>query len=449
MADQTGINLTVYNMGRGLVKDVRKLTIPSGQGELRFMDVAAQIMPQTVHVKSLTATDKFRVLEQNYEYDLISRAKLLDKYVGQKIKLSSWNQDQDKQSLFDATLISNNQGEVYDINGEIYLGHPGYAVLPSLPENLIAKPTLTWLFDNAEPSSQDVEVSYMTNGVNWTADYVLVVNKDDSSGDLAGWVTLDNQSGATYKEAQLKLVAGKPNVVQENFRGRNKAMAQEMMLADVAGSAFQEESFFEYHLYDLQRKTTIKDKQTKQISLLEAAGIPLNKTFLVSDNDVNYYWQANTATRKVPVKVGVSLKNSEADHLGMPLPAGTVRLYKQDKKGGQQFIGEDKIEHTPKDETIKLNVGEAFDVVAEKKQTAFTRTSNRTTETAWEITLRNHKDEDIVISVEQLFHGMTDWEILTTSMEYKKKDAQTMAFEVPVTKNGEAVVTYTIQITTN
>ena len=303
----------------------------------------------------------------------------------------------------------NNQGEVYEIDGEIYLGHPGYAVLPRLPENLIAKPTLTWLFDNAEPASQDVEVSYMTNGVTWTADYVLVVNKDDSAGDLAGWVTVDNQSGATYKEAQLKLVAGKPNVVQEQNFARQKGMRAEMMT--------------------------------------DAAAIPLNKTFTVSETDASYYWQENAATRKVPVKVGVSFKNSEAGHLGMPLPAGTVRLYKQDSKGGQQFIGEDRVEHTPKDETVKLSVGEAFDVVAEKKQTAFRRTSNRSTETAWEITLRNHKDEDVVVSVEQLFYGMTDWEVLTSSMEYKKKDAQTLACEVPVPKNGEAVVSYTVQIT--
>jgi hypothetical protein len=448
LSDQSSVNLTVYNMGRGLVKDVRKLTVPVGQGELRFMDVASQIMPQTVHVKSLTETDKFRVLEQNYEYDLISRSKLLDKYVGQKIKLSAWNQDQDKQTLSEATLISNNDGGVYDINGEIYLGYPGYAVLPRLPENLIAKPTLTWLFDNEQALSQDVEVSYMTNGVTWSADYVLVVNKDDSAGDLAGWVTVDNQSGAMYQDAQLKLIAGKPNVVQAQSPGRNRVNKEMMMLADSAGgSQFQEESLFEYHLYDLQRKTTIKDKQTKQISLLESAGIPLNKTYVVNNNDSNYYWQENAATRKLPVKVGVSFKNSESDHLGMPIPAGIVRLYKQDKKGGQQFIGEDRVEHTPKDEQVKLKVGEAFDVVAEKKQVAFRRISNRTTETETEVTIRNHKDEDVVVNVEELFYGMSEWDVLRSSLEYKKKDAQTLTFDVPVSKNGEAVVAYTVQVT--
>ncbi len=445
--DQGSVHLTVYNMGRGLVKDTRKLTIPAGQGELRFMDVAAQIMPQTVHVKSLTAPDKLRVLEQNYEYDLISRAKLLDKYVGQKVKLMNWNQYQDKKEMVEATLISNNQGEIYDINGEIYLGYPGIGVLPSLPENLIAKPTLTWLFDNSEANAQQVEVAYMTNGVSWNADYVLVVNKEDTSGDLAGWVTVDNQSGATYKDAQLKLVAGKVNV-EAPMMHHKMARMDAVELSGSSEPQFKEEGLFEYHLYDLQRKTTIKDKQTKQISLLEATGISLAKAFVVRDNGGwNYYWSQNQADRKVPVDVEISFRNSEDRHLGMPLPAGTVRLYKEDKNGGQQFIGEDKIDHTPKDEELKLKVGEAFDVVAQKKQMSFRHTSNRTAETAWEVSLRNHKQEDVIVAVQEKFLGMTDWQVVASSMESKKKDAQTLIFDVPVPKDGEVVLTYTIEVT--
>ncbi|MBF0331851.1 MAG: DUF4139 domain-containing protein [Candidatus Omnitrophica bacterium] len=444
--DQSSVHLTVYNMGRGLVKDTRHLTIPSGQGELRFMDVAAQIMPQTVHVKSLTSPDKLRVLEQNYEYDLINRARLLDKYVGQKIKLFNWNQYQDKKETVEATLISNNDGEVYDINGEIYLGHPGYGVLPSLPENLIAKPTLTWLFDNAEVGPQQVEVAYMTNGVSWNADYVLVVNKEDTAGDLAGWVTVDNKSGATYKDAQLKLVAGKVNVEQSRMKNVMYEMQDSLALAGNA-SSFKEEGLFEYHLYDLQRKTTIKDKQTKQISLLDATGVPLEKVFIVSDNNMNYYWSQNQSDRKVPVNVEIMFKNSEDRHLGMPLPEGTVRLYKEDNSGGQQFIGEDRIDHTPKDEQVKLKVGEAFDIVAQKKQMSFRNTSNRTAETSWEVSLRNHKKEDVVVQVQEAFMGMTDWQVTTSSMEFKKKDAQTLTFDVTVPKDGEVVLSYTIEVT--
>ncbi len=305
---------------------------------------------------------------------------------------------------------------------------------------------MTWLYVNDEIASQDIEVSYMTNGVTWNADYVLVVNKDDTLGDIAGWVTLDNQSGAIYKDAQLKLVAGKPNVVQE-ARGMKNLMMARAESFDAAGGQFEEESFFEYHLYDLQRKTTIKDKQTKQISLIEAVGISLKKAFVVSQEDSAWYWQQNASMAKVPVKVTVTFTNSEANRLGMPLPAGIVRLYKQDKKGGQQFIGEDRIDHTPKDEDLKLNVGEAFDIVAEQTQTAYNRVSNRTSESAWQVSLRNHKDEDIVVMVEKKVPGMTEWEILTSSMPFKKKDAQTFAFEVPVPRNGEAVLSYSIQVT--
>jgi hypothetical protein len=209
--DQTSVKVTVYNQNIGLVKDTRKLALPAGQDELRFMDVAALIKPETVHVKSLTAAERFSVLEQNYEYDLINRDKLLDKYVGQKVKLLHMNEFQDKTDTTEAILISNNNGQIYQIKDEIYLGHPGEVILPKLPENLIAKPTLTWLYDNGQSGAQDIEVSYITEGVNWKADYVLVVNKDDTLGDLSGWVTLTNQSGATYKDAQLKLVAGSGN----------------------------------------------------------------------------------------------------------------------------------------------------------------------------------------------------------------------------------------------
>jgi hypothetical protein len=392
--DQRDVKVTVYNQNIGLVKDTRKLTLPTGQDELRFMDVAALIKPETVHVKSLTAADKFSVLEQNYEYDLINREKLLDKYVGQKVKLLNFNMYQDKKETAEATLISNNAGQVYQINDEIYLGYPGEVVLPKLPENLIAKPTLTWMYDNTQAGSQDIEVSYITEGINWKADYVLVVNKDDNLGDLSGWVTLTNQSGTTYKDAGLKLVAGKVNVASPQNLYRSKMMVDEMALASAAAPQFVEQGMFEYHLYDLQRKTTIKENQTKQVSLLEAKGASLVKEYVVDSQGGWWYTQfVNPEQLKRPVNVIMKVKNSEANHLGMPLPAGTVRLYKEDAAGSLQFIGEDVIDHTPKDEELKLKVGEAFDIVTERKQTAFQQYADRVYESEWEITLRNHKKE--------------------------------------------------------
>jgi len=229
--DQVGVKVTVYNNNLGLVKDERKIKLSTGQGELRFMDVAAYIRPETVHVKSLSAPEKFSVLEQNYEYDLINRNKLLDKYVGKKVKLVNFNQFQDRKEKeeVEATLISNNDGQVYQVGDEIYLGYPGYSVLPKLPENLIAQPTLTWLYKNSDDKEQDVEVSYLTGNISWKADYVFVVNKDDTLGDLSGWVTLDNQSGAAYRDAQLKLVAGKVQQVERHER-IGRMMKRDVML---------------------------------------------------------------------------------------------------------------------------------------------------------------------------------------------------------------------------
>jgi len=447
LEDQTGVAVTVYNQNIGLVKDARKLTIPVGQGELRFMDVAALIQPETVHVKSLTAPERFSVLEQNYEYDLINRQKLLDKYVGQKVKLLHFNDFQGKEDTAEATLISNNDGQIYKIGDEIYLGHPGEVVLPKLPENLIAKPTLAWLFENADAKPQDVEVSYITGGINWKADYVLVVNKDDTKGDLSGWVTLTNQSGTMYKDAQLKLVAGKVNVVSPQNVYRKKMMLDEMKVAKTAAQQFVEQGMFEYHLYDLQRKTTIKENQTKQISLLEAKAATIRKELLVQSQGNWWYTRyVDPSQSKTPVNVVMNVKNSEENHLGMPLPAGTVRLYKEDASGSLQFIGEDVIDHTPKDEELKLKVGEAFDVVAERRQVSFRQVTNKEYESEWEVTLRNHKKEDVTVTVIEPLEGFSNWEILTSSLPYEKVDASTVRFYVPVSKDGETKLTYQVRV---
>jgi len=256
--DQIAVNVTVYNSNIGLIKETRKINLPKGEGELRFMNVASHIMPVTVHVKSLNFPEKFTILEQNYEYDLMSADKLLDKYVGEKIKIIDWNKFQDRKDVAEATLLSNNKGQIFKIDNEIYLGHPGYKVLPGIPENLISKPTLMWLYSNTSPKFHRLEVSYLTKNINWKADYVLVLNQDDTAADISGWVTLDNKSGVTYKDAQLKLVAGEVHRVEERFEDRAYAMET---MKSARGPQFEEKAFFEYHIYNLKRKTTIK-KQT-------------------------------------------------------------------------------------------------------------------------------------------------------------------------------------------
>jgi len=439
--DQVSMSVTVYNNNLGLIKDTRNIALPDGTGELRFMNVAAHIMPVTVQAKSLNHPEAFSVLEQNYEYDLMNAAKLLDKYVGETIKIVDWNKFKDRKEVVEATLLSNNQGQIYKIGEEIYLGHPGYKVLPKIPENLIAKPTLTWLFENNTDQPHRLEVSYLTQNINWKADYVLALNAEDTQGDLSGWVTLDNKSGATYKDARLKLVAGEVHRVKEEqmdvvYAARSKSMA--------AAPQFKEASFFEYHIYDLQRKTTIKDRQTKQVRLLEALGAGMKKELLVYGVKTWFTRKYTEQRPKQPVNVNITFENTRENHLGMPLPAGVMRLYKHDAAGSLQFIGEDRIQHTPKDETVSLKIGEAFDVVAERVQTDYRRITTMLHESEWEITLKNHKDTPVSVGVVEPLYG--NWQVVSNSHPYAKKDAFTIRFDLRVPKDGEVKVRYRIRV---
>ncbi len=443
--DQTAVEVTVYNNNLGLVKDVRKLNLSSGQGELRFMDVAASILPETVHVKSLTKPDALAVLEQNYEYDLMDQNKLLNKYIGKEITLIDRNEFQDREKPIKATLLANNDGPIYRIDGQIYLGHPGIRVLPELPQDLIARPTLTWLFNNTAKAGHNVEVSYLTNNLNWKADYVLEINADDTAADLSGWVTVDNRSGAAYRNAKLKLIAGQVNRAEEErpMYARKMAMAGAEMSMD---TAFAEQAFFEYHIYDLQRSTTLKDNQTKQISLLQAAGIGVEKELVVEGESYYFYQSYGDQDLKQPVQVKIKFKNAKDNQLGMPLPAGIMRLYKKDGSGSLQFIGEDRIAHTPKDEEVRLKIGEAFDVTAERKQTDFRQVTSHIFETEWEITLKNHKENDVVVKVIEPMQG--DWQVLKSSLPHQKIEAFKIRFDVPVKKDEEVKVTYRVRVET-
>ncbi len=447
ISDQDAVEVTVYNSNLGLVKDTRHFKVNSGVNELRFMDVASSIMPQTVQIKPLDNVDAFSVLEQNYEYDLMDSNKLMDKYVGKSIRLMTKNPYQDKTDIVEATLLSNNNGPIYKIGDEIYLNYGGSPILPKIPENLVSKPTLTWLYKSKTDAKQNVQVSYLTNGIGWKADYILVTNKEDNGADLSGWVTLDNNSGAEYKNAKLKLVAGNVNRVQDMRAnvGYLKAARAMAMESDAAGG-FQEQSFFEYHIYDLQRKTTIKNNQSKQVSLLEASKIKVEKEFMVQA-DQNYFWgNYGGQELKQPVNVYLKFKNSKENHMGMPLPAGTMRLYKEDGQKSLQFIGEDAIKHTPKDEDVEIKVGEAFDVVAKRVQMNFVQRSNYF-EMTWELTVRNHKEEDITVGFKEPLYG--DWKITSSSHSYKKLDANSARFDVAVPKDGEVKVSYTVNIRRN
>jgi hypothetical protein len=436
---QKDVMVTIYNGNLGLVKDVREVRLPVGMSEVQFMDVAAQIDPTTVHLKSLTDAAGLKILEQNYEYDLLSSDKLLEKYVGKTVRLY-----QSDTTFHEARLLST-AGPVFEINGQIHLGYSGRLVLPALPDNLVAKPTLVWLLRNQTAAAQRVEASYLTGGMTWKADYVLVVNADDTRSDLTGWVTIDNKSGATYGNAALKLVAGDVNRVRDGRReGRMLELAAKAASAREASRDFAEEGFFEYHLYTLNGRTTLKNQQTKQLSLMSAADVPVTKHLTYYGAQDYYRTSYGMPISNQKVAVLLELKNSKEHRLGVPLPKGKVRVYKADSGGSQQFIGEDWIDHTPKDERVKIKLGDAFDVVGERTQKEWRKLGAGLWEVEWEILLRNHKGQEQTVTVIEPVPG--DWQVLHSTHAFEKPEAHTLRFSIPVPKEGAARLVYRVRI---
>ncbi|MGO9640966.1 MAG: DUF4139 domain-containing protein [Candidatus Acidiferrales bacterium] len=445
-SDQTDLAVTVYNQDLALVRDVRQINLLAGVSELRFMDIAASINPATVHFRSLTDPGKLNVLEQDYEYDLLDPAKLLQKYVGREVTLLRPIQENGSTRWEEirATLLADNNGPVWKVGDEIVTGMSADSYrFPALPENLYERPTLLWQLENHGAARQTVEASYLTTNLSWSADYVLTVGRDDSSADLDGWVTLVNNSGAAFNNARLQLVAGDVHRAAPPPRAQMEELTESRAVGGAA--PFAQESFSEYHLYTLGRRTSIQDKETKQISLLSASSIPVEKQYVV--NGQSYYFRTAAqpgAPIKDAVQVYYKFQNSEKSSLGMPLPAGTVRVYQADSHGGVLFVGEDNIDHTPKDESVRLHIGNAFDIVAERKQTDFQRISDRVFEMEYEITLRNHKDVPVTVEVNEPIGG--DWQMLNSTYKALKTAAFAAQFEVPVEKNGTSVLRYRVRV---
>ncbi len=444
--DQADLNVTVYNSNIALIRDVRNLTLPSGAFRLKFMDIAATVNPATVHFRSLNDPEKLGVIEQNYEYDLLEPAKLLHKYVGKEVTLVRAFQENGttKHEEIRATLLSDNNGPVWKIGNDIVTGMFAESYrFPEVPANLYDRPTLLMSLENSGAKKQQVEASYLANNLSWNADYVLTVARDDKNADLDGWVTVVNNSGTAFHNARLQLVAGELNrVANDTGRSRMEMMPAAPMAK--AAQQFQQEAFSEYHLYSLGRKTSVEDKETKQISLLQGSGVPVEKIYMV--NGQSYYYhnqQAPGAPLKDPVMVYYKFRNEEKNGLGIPLPAGNVRVYQKDSKGGILFAGEDRIDHTPKDENVNIHIGNAFDVVAEHKQTDYKRIDTHTWEMEFEITLRNHKDGPVTVQVNEPIGG--SWEMISSTYKFTKTAAFAAQFIVPVAKDGTSVLRYRIR----
>ncbi len=452
--DRASVDLTIYNQNLSLIREERAITLPKGTSHVVVPDVAATIDGTSLHFRSLTDPSAVRVLEQNYQYDLVNREKLLARYIGKEIDFGT---QKGKLLAAGSRAFGGDKGTVgmvAEINGKIQLDPEGQITLPKLPEGLILKPQLEWLVECTHPGEHKTEISYLAGQLSWKANYVAILAHDEAHLDLTGWVTLTNNSGTSFHDAGLKLVAGDVNVVRPEF---------DQMMLRAKGTAtaavepqFKQGELFEYKLYTLQRHTDLDNNETKQIELVTGNDVPSKKQFIYDGlADVWRSWYQNISYRNQEsfgqqsnTKVGVymTFKNDKASGLGIPLPKGTIRVYKRDDDEKEQFIGEDQIDHTPKDEELRLYMGNAFDIVGERAQTDFrSMASGRVVEETMRIKVRNHKEEPIEVQIYEHPWRWSQWEIVKTSDDYTKVDQSTIRFPVKIAKDQEKIVTYTIR----
>lgn len=426
---QSDLTVTVYNDGRGLVKDVRELNFKKGADTVKITDVAASLDPTSVRFEPLVRKNDIDLLEQNFEFDLIGSEKLLNKYLDRNIDLVTKD-----QKTFSGKLLSYTGGQ-YVLSvpaGGIKVVNASEVVnisMPELPSGFYTRPTLVWLFSSRYAGKEKCQVSYLAGNLGWHAEYVALVNATDDRLSLSGWVSIDNRSGATYPNAKLKLVAGQLNRARQE---RGIVQSSQMKIQTADQQPFEEKDFFEYHLYTLSFPTSLANNQIKQVSLFDPAETPVKKNFI--------YDPDRDATK---ASVVLEFKNSKEMGLGMALPTGVVRMMKRDTDGSIELIGEDNLGHTPKDESVKLTVGKAFDIACEQTQKDRRQISSKVWEEDWEVSIRNHKTEPVTVRVVKRLWGF--WDITQTSHTFTKKDASTAWFEIPVDKDKETKLTFTVR----
>jgi len=431
-AAEPGVAITVYNSDFALVKDVRRIPIDSGVHEVRFPNVAERIDPTSVHFKVLEGPAA-SVWEQNYRFDLANSSKILEKYLEKEVDVVGENAD-----LFTGKLVSFDQNTIVLDQGRgagpvvtLNRDKMSYIRFPSLPSGLISKPTLVWKIGAERGGERLVEVTYLTSNINWHAEYVGVIDENDERIDLAAWVSIDNRSGATYENAQLDLVAGAVHRVTEPRPMARGGVYEVDVVATKAAPEFAEEALFEYYLYKLDTPATVRDREIKQLVFFPSTTVDVEKVFEFDP------------IKGEGVRVLLEFVNSENAGLGRALPAGKVRMYKEDSAGDLQFIGEDRIDHTPKDEDVDLTLGEAFDVKAERTVVDSRKITSKIREDDYEVSLRNHKDEDVVVRVVEHPYGY--WTVVKATHDYEKVEANRIEFEIPVEANGEVTLAYTIR----
>ena len=440
-ADREAVAVTVYNDDLALVKERRSVVFAAGLNRLSLREVAAQMRPETALLRAASGTP-LSLIEQNFDFDLLTPQKLLEKYVGREVSVIRVHPTSGEERSEKATVLAAGNGTVLRFADRIETGVPGRLAFDSVPPNLRERPTLSVLLD-AAGGKQSVELSYLTSGVSWKADYVANLSTDGKQLDLNGWVTLTNRSGAAFDNATLQLVAGTVNRV----RSAQPQMAYAMAAPAPRAKAMEatQEALMDFHLYSFERPTSIADNQTKQLALLSASAVPVRREYLLAGNDWIYrdrYAQPGQLGQKLKPAIFVEFDNKTP--LGKPLPAGVVRVYAKDSKGAAQFVGEDRIEHTAKNEKLRLRLGEAFDITAERKQTSYKRIADNVSESAWRIELRNAKDEPVTVKVQEPLPG--DWEMVQESQKRSKESARVAAWNVTIPAGGSKVLEYAVRV---
>jgi hypothetical protein len=444
LGDQQSVAVTIYNENLALIKDLRRVTLEAGRNRLALREVSGRMRPETALLRSVSHPGSLSLLEQNFDFDLLTPAKLLEKYVGRDVRIVRTHPMTGVETIETATVLAASGGVVLRIGDRIETGLPGRIVYDGVPANLRDKPTLVTELDAARGGVQLLELSYLSGGLSWKADYVAELNTSDSALDLNGWVTLTNTSGTAYPNAKLQLVAGDVNRVRDEMLMAAKASRMREAAAAVPRSDMAQESLFEYHLYTLQRPTTIADKQTKQVALLGAQGVPVAKELLLQGSDYYYRSSVGGIGQKMKVGVFVQFENRESSRLGVPMPKGVVRVYKKDSAGNAQFVGEDRIDHTPKNGKVRLKLGDAFDVTADKKQTDFRARGGHMYESAYEIVLRNAKKEAVTVVVREPVPA--DWTMLEESQRHAKVASGTAQWKVNIPAEGSTTLKYRVLV---
>ena len=478
--------LTVYNQNFAAVKEKRTLELAKGQNEVRVSDITAHLEPESVVLRDLRRPDSIQILEQNYESDPLSEGLLLRKSEGRVLDFeitlpqtgekkivkgkilrsgyvphTSAFQRYGRQYQYSQMSYASPQGggqPIVEVDGKIQFGLPGKAIFDALDPKAFLKPTLLWRLWSGEAGKHEVEFSYLTGGMRWEANYNAVAPEKGDTFDIIGWVTLENMSGKDFENASVKLMAGDVARVATET-GDLRAYSEVAREAAAGGPAVTERAFEEYHLYTLERPTTVLDREVKQVEFVRATNVPAERIYVYDGFKVDPRYRGwdyyNIRTRpeygtvsNPKVWVMLEFQNSEKSHLGMPLPRGKVKVYRRDVDGRNEFVGEDQIDHTPKDETVRLYTGNAFDLVGERRQTGFKLDESRHwADESFEIKVRNHKQEPVRVRVVEHMYRWIQWEITASSMDYAKTDARTVEFRPAIVSGGETIINYTVHYT--